>query len=76
METPQGYKARARVRFNYDPESGKCDDDPGIEVDKRTQKLLMTAARKLTYTEARDAVLRDDPELAKRYIDLTFEGGN
>ena len=76
METPEGYKARARVSFTYDPQTGQVDEDPGLEIDQRVNKLLMTSSRKFNYGEAREMVMRDDPELAKRYIDLTFEGGN
>jgi len=62
------YTAKSHKHFNYDPGTGQVDEDPGLEVDKRTRKLLMTAARKLTYNEARDEVMERDPELAREYL--------
>ena len=59
------YTARQRVTFEYKPGD---KENPGVALDKATKKLQFNAARPMSYADARDQAMRENPELAKAWL--------
>lgn len=59
------YTARTRVTLTHKPDA---EEDVGTLLDAAAKKLQFNAARPMSYADARDQALRENPELARKWL--------